>query len=130
MLWGALYYRLLHSQYAGEFIPETVHRQKLLKGVTYAILSLIGHEPYAKTRQGRSNSRPCPFSALFPISYAQVSKSSARFREAVASSRNEASFAVALNCGIGSSSLNALVNALERLQVVLGANSSTRGSKY
>src|SRR2546426_11565414 len=48
----------------------------------------------------------------------------------VASSRSDASFAVALNCGIGSSSLNALVNALERLHVVLGANSSICGLKY
>jgi hypothetical protein len=31
----------------------------------------------------------------------------------VASSRNDASFAVVLNCGIGSSSLNALVKALD-----------------
>ena len=32
-------------------------------------------------------------------------------------SRNSPSFAVALNCGIGSSSLNAEVNAFERLQI-------------
>lgn len=41
------------------------------------------------------------------------------------SCRNGASFAVALNCGIGSSSLNAEVKALTMLQSVLGANSST-----
>jgi hypothetical protein len=38
-------------------------------------------------------------------------------------SRNSPSFAVALNWGIGSSSLNAEVNALERLQIVRGLNS-------
>src|SRR5712691_7299911 len=45
-------------------------------------------------------------------------------------SRNGASFAVALNCGIGSSSLNADVNAFPKLQRVLGANSSIVGLKY
>src|SRR6266571_425241 len=48
---------------------------------------------------------------------------------AVAILRNDANFAVALNCGIGSSSLNALVNAFDRLHVVLGANSSVCGLK-
>lgn len=38
--------------------------------------------------------------------------------------RNPASLAVALYCGIGSSSLNALVNAFERLHIVRGWNSS------
>jgi hypothetical protein len=38
-----------------------------------------------------------------------------------------ASFAVALNCGIGSSSLNAEVNAFDRLQIVLALNSSYCG---
>jgi len=38
-------------------------------------------------------------------------------------------FAVALNCGTGSSSLNAEVNAFERLQIVRGRNSSYFGSK-
>jgi hypothetical protein len=38
--------------------------------------------------------------------------------------------AVALNCGTGSSSLNADVNALERLQIVRGRKSSYLGSKY
>ena len=37
--------------------------------------------------------------------------------------------AVALNCGTGSSSLNAEVNALERLQMVRGLNSSYFGFK-
>src|SRR5580692_7749702 len=45
-------------------------------------------------------------------------------------SRNSPSFAVALNCGMGSSSLNADVNALERLQIVRGRNWSYFGSKY
>src|SRR5258708_15299084 len=45
-------------------------------------------------------------------------------------SRNSRSLAVALNCGTGSSSLNADVNALERLQIVRGRNSSYFGSKY
>ncbi len=45
------------------------------------------------------------------------------------SSRNSPNFAVALNCGIGSSSLNADVNAFERLQMVRGRNSSYFGSK-
>ena len=48
----------------------------------------------------------------------------------VASSRNEPRLAVALNCGIGSRSLNALVNALDKLHNVRGANSSTVGLKY
>src|SRR6266481_5076202 len=53
------------------------------------------------------------------------------FREAqAASSRNDASLAVALNCGMGSRSLNALVNALDKLHTVRGANSSTFGLKY
>jgi hypothetical protein len=43
-------------------------------------------------------------------------------------SRNSPSFAVVLNCGIGSSCLNAEVNALERLQIVRGRNSSYLGS--
>jgi len=38
--------------------------------------------------------------------------------------KKPASFAVALYCGIGSSSLNALVNAFERLHMVRGWNSS------
>jgi hypothetical protein len=38
--------------------------------------------------------------------------------------------AVTLNCGMGSSSLNAEVNALERLQLVRVRNSSCFGSKY
>src|SRR5260370_13710604 len=45
-------------------------------------------------------------------------------------SRNSPSLAVALNCGMGSSSLNAEVNAFERLQIVRGRNSSYFGSKY
>src|SRR5258707_8816540 len=44
-------------------------------------------------------------------------------------SRNSPSFAVALNCGIGSSPLNAEVNAFERLQIVRGRNSSYFRSK-
>ena len=45
-------------------------------------------------------------------------------------SRNSPTFAVALNCGIRSSSLKADVNALERLQIVSGRNSSYFSSKY
>jgi hypothetical protein len=41
--------------------------------------------------------------------------------------RNPASFAVALYWGIGSSSLNALVKALDRLHMVRGWNSSWTG---
>jgi hypothetical protein len=44
--------------------------------------------------------------------------------------RNSPNLAVALNCGMGSSSLNAEVNALERLQIVRDRNSSYLGSKY
>lgn len=44
-------------------------------------------------------------------------------------SRNSPNFAVALNCGIGSSSLNAEVNAFDRLHIVRGANSSCCGLK-
>jgi hypothetical protein len=44
-------------------------------------------------------------------------------------SRNSPSLAVALNCGMGSSSLRAEVKALERLQIVRGWNSSYLGSK-
>ena len=39
-------------------------------------------------------------------------------------SKNCPSFAVALNCGMGSSSLNAEVNAFDRLQIVRERNSS------
>ena len=39
-------------------------------------------------------------------------------------SRNSPSLAVALNCGMGSSSLNAEVNAFERLQTVRALYSS------
>jgi len=39
-------------------------------------------------------------------------------------SKNSPSFAVALNCGMGSNSLNAEVNAFDRLQIVRGRNSS------
>jgi hypothetical protein len=45
-------------------------------------------------------------------------------------SQNSPSFAVALNWGIGSSSLKADVNAFDRLQIVLDRNSSYYGSKY
>src|SRR5579864_8493920 len=45
-------------------------------------------------------------------------------------SKNSPSFAVALNCGMGSTSLNADVNALERLQIVRDRNSSYFGLKY
>ena len=38
-------------------------------------------------------------------------------------SRNSPNFSVALNCGIGSSSLNAEVNAFDKLQIVRGLNS-------
>jgi hypothetical protein len=44
--------------------------------------------------------------------------------------RKPASLAVARNCGIGSSSLNADVKALDRLHSVLGWNSSCYGLKY
>jgi hypothetical protein len=43
---------------------------------------------------------------------------------AVAHWKKVASFAVALNCGIGSSSLNAVVNAFCRLHLVRGAKAS------
>jgi len=41
--------------------------------------------------------------------------------------RKPASFAVALYCGIGSSSLNALVKAFDKLHMVRGWNSSCTG---
>ena len=44
-------------------------------------------------------------------------------------SRNSPSFAVALNCGMGSNSLKADVNAFERLQIVRARNSSYSDSK-
>jgi hypothetical protein len=44
-------------------------------------------------------------------------------------SKNSPSLAVALNCGIGSNSLNAEVKALGRLQIVPGRKSSYFGSK-
>jgi hypothetical protein len=43
--------------------------------------------------------------------------------------RKAPSFAVALNCGTGSSFLNALVNAFDRLHIVRAANSGYCGSK-
>lgn len=42
---------------------------------------------------------------------------------------NAPNFAVVLNCGIGSSSLNAEVKAFERLHIVRDANSGYGGSK-
>ena len=45
-------------------------------------------------------------------------------------SRKPASLAVARNCGIGSSCLNADVKAFERLHIVRGWNSSCCGEKY
>jgi len=44
-------------------------------------------------------------------------------------SRSSTAFAVALNCGMGSSCLKAEVNAFERLQIVLGRKSSYFGSR-
>src|SRR6185312_8123724 len=44
--------------------------------------------------------------------------------------RNSPNLAVALNCGTGSSFLNALVNAFERLHSVRCENSGNSGSKY
>jgi hypothetical protein len=64
--------------------------------------------------------RPSRFSCDYTASHDQLEETAAR-------SRKDASFAAALNCGIGSSSLNALVNAFERLHVVRGANSSRYG---
>lgn len=43
--------------------------------------------------------------------------------------RKPPNFAVALNCGIGSSFLNALAKALERLHMVRAENSEYSGSK-
>ena len=48
--------------------------------------------------------------------------------ESETESRKPASFAVALYCGMGSSSLKALVNAFDRLHSVRGRNSSYCGS--
>ena len=50
-----------------------------------------------------------------------------RDHPALAASRNRPSFAVARNCGMGSSSLNAYVNAFDRLHMVLDSNSSCCG---
>src|SRR5258708_32724632 len=50
--------------------------------------------------------------------------------EAEVTSRKGPSFAVALNCGIGSRLLKALVNALDRLHIVRGANCSNGGWRY
>src|SRR4029077_10923518 len=44
--------------------------------------------------------------------------------------RKPPSLAVALNCGTGSSFLNALVNAFDKLHMVLAENSGYCGSKY
>jgi hypothetical protein len=46
------------------------------------------------------------------------------------SSEKAPSFAVALNCGTGSSLLKALVKAFERLHIVRAAHSGYCGSKY
>jgi hypothetical protein len=48
-------------------------------------------------------------------------------RDSHGRSRKPANLAVARNCGIGSSCLNAEVNAFERLHIVRGWNSSWRG---
>lgn len=50
--------------------------------------------------------------------------------KAAAAVRKPPSLAVARNCGIGSSSLNAEVKALDRLHIVLGWNSSCCGLKW
>src|SRR6478735_6427235 len=44
--------------------------------------------------------------------------------------REAPNFAVALNCGTGSSFLKALVKAFDRLHMVRGENSGYSGSKY
>jgi hypothetical protein len=44
--------------------------------------------------------------------------------------RNSPNLAVALNCGTGSSFLKALVNAFDKLHIVLCENSGYSGSKY
>jgi len=47
----------------------------------------------------------------------------------LAASRNRPSFAVARNCGMGSSSLDADVNAFDRLHMVLDLKLLVRGVK-
>src|SRR5258708_35588567 len=51
---------------------------------------------------------------------------SKKVNDHTAACKKPASLAVALNCGIGSSSLKALVNALERLHMVRAWNSINR----
>ena len=46
----------------------------------------------------------------------------------VANSRNGAIIAVALNCGMGSRALKALVNVLDKLHIVRGANTLTESA--
>jgi hypothetical protein len=65
-----------------------------------------------------------------PVARAQQHPSQRRTTVRNRASRNSPSLAVALNCGMGSSSLNADVNGFERLQIVRGWNSSYLGSKY
>ena len=76
--------------------------------------------------------RGSTYRPLYPKTYAGR-RSEPRIRLSVAAyegrtaCRNPASFAVALYCGIGSSSLNALVKALDSLLIVRGWNSSCTG---
>jgi len=81
--------------------------------------NVIVHDPEEVGRQPKG-CLPCPFSQ-------QSNGFDAINWRLVASSRDDASFAVVLNCGIGSSSLKALVNALDKLHTVRGANSAIRG---
>ena len=66
---------------------------------------------------------------IYPCKYKQSTPKTPYATSVRMASRNGASFAVALNCGMGSSSLNANVNAFPKLQRVLGANSSIVGLK-
>ena len=69
-------------------------------------------------------------SAFLPALLIQRVACEVQLEEVDVSSRKGPSFAAALNCGIGSRLLNALVNALDRLHIVRGANSSNGGLKY
>ncbi len=87
-----------------------------------------GQSPTKEGSLKRITTKPAPLKvrALSFERYRRLCRRSfaRRFYEGRNACRNPANLAVALYCGIGSNSLNALVNAFERLHMVRAWNSS------
>jgi len=100
-------------------LPNYVSRENLLSWEFYRT---VIEEEYGEKPKGKPQMAYLPYLNLeVPGVILQTfSLNTLRRRPAP---RNNASFAVALNCGIGSSSLKALVKAFDRLHIVLGENS-------